>query len=270
MARLGTEIAFILRSLSSDSARMVRIEQVRSAFARAVRKVWSGNPTAVRLILKHTNAVYVRNDDRPRKGAAKDKPYIVCEVYSDDSTVRAELDTWQQILQLALAEQGVSFEEFRILPSKMGMKERHPFQKLLELDLTQMDALLRQEPAAAEAKGSAPLCDPSDLRRFAQAVGLTFGGSAPSVLAKMNAVSLVPAASDDALGGERRPSSFCCTVFSTEDTFEMLMARYRKKLCDNARLLGLRLRGLRVLPWKGSLDERAFPAAAAPAADDTN
>ena len=147
MARLGTEIANVLRNLSADSARMVRVNQVRQAYARAVRKVWKGNPGAVRLILEHTNAVYVRQDDRPRKGPDKDKPYILCEVYSDDSMVRAELDTWQQILQLSLVEQGIRFDEFRIFPSKLGMKERHPFQKLLELDLAAMDAMLDAPPS---------------------------------------------------------------------------------------------------------------------------
>ena len=121
---------------------MVRIDAVRQVYARAVRKVWKNNPGAVRLILEHTNAVYVRQDDRPRKGPDKDKPFIVCEVYSDDSMVRAELDTWQQILQLALVEQGIRFDEFRIFPSKLGMTERHPFEKLLGLDLAQLDAML--------------------------------------------------------------------------------------------------------------------------------
>lgn len=154
MARIGNEIANVLRGLSADSGRMVRIQQVQQGYARAVRKVWRSNPGAVRLILEHTNAVYVRKDDRPRKGPDKDKPYVVCEVYSDDSMVRAELDTWQQILELALAEQGISFEEFRIFPSKLGMKERHPYQKLLELDSAQMDAMLDASPSAKDGSVS--------------------------------------------------------------------------------------------------------------------
>lgn len=243
MARLGTEIAGVLRGLSADSARMVRIAQVRQAYARAVRKVWRNNPGAVRLILERTNAVYVRRDDRPRKGPDKNKPLIVCEVYSDDSMVRAELDTWQQILQLALVEQGIRFDEFRIFPSKLGMKERHPFQKLLELDLARMDAKLAEAPPSASPVAS-PESDEA-AAAFRRAVILTFGEAAESVLAKMDEVTFVPAVLDDEHRTARR--ALMCTVRTGEPTLERLLVRYRKNIRDNAAMLGLRIRSLRVV-----------------------
>lgn len=139
MARLGTEIDRVLSGLSADASRLVRINQMRQTFARAVAKIFSGNPDAVRLVLEHINAVYLREDTAPRKGPGKDEPYLVCEIYSDSAMVRSELDNWRQLLTLELLERGFVFEEMRIFPSKMGMKERHPYEKLLELDLENMD-----------------------------------------------------------------------------------------------------------------------------------
>ena len=243
MARIGTEIANVLRNLSADSARMVRINQVRDAYAYAVRKVWRNNPGAVRLILEHTNAVYVRKDDRPRKGPDKDKPFIVCEVYADDSMVRAELDTWQQILQLALVEQGIRFDEFRIFPSKLGMKERHPFQKLLELDLAQMDAKLDAAPPADIA--TTAQSDDEAYPIFKRAIYLTFGEAAESVLAKMGEVTFVPATARDESQRSSR-GAVLCTVRTSDPSLVRLLTAYRKDIRDNAAILGLRIRSLRV------------------------
>ncbi len=257
MAKLGTEIAFILNELSADAGRMMRIERMRQAFARAVRKLWAGNPAAVRLILQHINAVYVREDARPRKGPDKHKPYYVCEVYSDDSTVRAELDNWRQLLKLALIEQGITFDEMRIFPSKFGMKERHPFEKLLELDLEQMDEELRKEPL--DNVSTLMLSDDEKLAIFKRAIILTFPEQAEGVLDKMNAVSLtpVPPAGSGSVG--RGCGGEFCSIFSTEGTLHEVMMLYKKKMMDNAYRLGLKLRSIRVLEWSGPPEARAFP-----------
>lgn len=48
-------------------------------------------------------------------------------VYSDDSMVRSDLDARQEFLKMKLREAGEHVERFKILPSKMDMRTRHPF-----------------------------------------------------------------------------------------------------------------------------------------------
>ncbi|WP_165248556.1 hypothetical protein [Adlercreutzia sp. ZJ141] len=48
-------------------------------------------------------------------------------VYSDDSMVRSDLDARQEFLKMRLRESGEYIEKFKILPSKMDMRSRHPF-----------------------------------------------------------------------------------------------------------------------------------------------
>ncbi|WP_165042852.1 hypothetical protein [Adlercreutzia sp. ZJ138] len=48
-------------------------------------------------------------------------------VYSDDSMVRSDLDARQEFLKMKLRESGEYIERFKILPSKMDMRSRHPF-----------------------------------------------------------------------------------------------------------------------------------------------
>lgn len=258
MARLSTEIAFILNELSNDAGRMMRIEHMRQAFARAIRRLWANNPETVRFILSHINAVYIRKDDKPRKGPDKDKPFYVCEVYSDDSAVRAELDNWRQILEMNLHEQGLLFDEFRIFPSKFGMKERHPYEKLLELDFERMDEELRKD--APDNVSTLAISDSEKLNIFKRAIILTFPEHAEGVLDKMNAVGLTP---EPALGQgmpKRGRGGDFCNVFTTEETLHEVIMLYKKKIMDNSFRLGLRLRNIKVFRWNGPSEVRAFPS----------
>ncbi len=78
-------------------------------------------------LLAHTNAFYIRRDETPRKGPDKDKPYIVCEVCVDDAMAKSEINMRQELIKLALASEGIHFEEFRIITARGGMRSRHPF-----------------------------------------------------------------------------------------------------------------------------------------------
>lgn len=259
MARLSTEIAFVLSELSSDAGRMMRIEHMRQAFARAIRKLWANNPATVRFVLSHINAVYIRKDDKPRKGPDKDKPFYVCEVYSDDSGVRAELDNLRQILEMNLHEQGLSFDEFRIFPSKFGMKERHPYEKLLELDLERMDEELRKD--RSDNVSTLAISDSEKLNIFKRAIILTFPEHAEGVLDKMNAVGLTP---EPALGQgmvKRGRGGEFCNIYTTEETLHEVIMLYKKKIMDNSFRLGLRLRNIKVSRWNGLPEVKAFPSA---------
>lgn len=115
-----------MESLDADSAKLVQIALNNAKYRDAVKSIWK-DAEASQLILDHTNAFYVRVDELPKKGFPADADYVVCEVCVDDALVRSELDAHRELLQFALRSNGLSFEEFRIVPSRHGMKSRHPF-----------------------------------------------------------------------------------------------------------------------------------------------
>lgn len=126
MKSLSNCIDQLMKSLDADSAKLVQVALNNAKYKESVRAIWK-DEDASRLILEHTNAFYVRVDDSPKKGFPSDKSYVVCEACIDDPLVRSELDTHRELLQFALRSNGLTFEEFRIIPSRHGMRNRHPF-----------------------------------------------------------------------------------------------------------------------------------------------
>ncbi len=129
MQDLSKCVSAILGSLGPEAESVVKISSNNAIYAASVRDLWT-TETAVRLILDHTNAFYVRKDDRPRKGPDKDKPYIVCEICMDEPLVRSEMDARKEMMALRLKARGLDFNELRILPARRGMRKRHPFKDL--------------------------------------------------------------------------------------------------------------------------------------------
>lgn len=115
-----------MKSLDIDSAKQMQIALNNTRYREAVKSIWK-DAEASRLILDHTNAFYVRIDELPKKGFPADKDYVVCEVCIDDALVRSEVDAHRELLEFALRSNGLTFEEFRIIPARHGMRTRHPF-----------------------------------------------------------------------------------------------------------------------------------------------
>lgn len=128
MKKLSTSIESYIKAVCPDADKLISSTKRNAIYIKAVNKIWS-NGEAARLILDHTNAFYVRQDDRPKKGIYKDKPYIICEICIDDPAIRSELDVRRELLALALKEFGLTFEELQIRPARRGMRDRHPFRE---------------------------------------------------------------------------------------------------------------------------------------------
>lgn len=131
MIKLSTAINDYLKSVDADVAKGMRIAKNNNAFVNAVRHVWTDKDISS-FILCHTNAFYVREDTSPRKGSAKDEPYIVYEVCIDDPSVRSAVDMKREHLRLALVAEGLELNEFRIIPARWNMRKRHPFKDILD------------------------------------------------------------------------------------------------------------------------------------------
>ena len=123
---LSNCIEQLLDSLDADSAKLAQIAINNSRYKEAVKSIWK-DEDASRMILEHTNAFYIRKDELPKKGFSEADDYVVCEVCIDDALIRSEVDAHRELLQFALRSNGLSFEEFRIIASKHGMRKRHPF-----------------------------------------------------------------------------------------------------------------------------------------------
>lgn len=126
MQSLSKYLDDCFKELDGDASRFLRIAKNNDAYVEAVRTVWP-DEDAARLILDHTNAFYVRRDERPRIGPGKDRPYILCEICIDDALIRSELDTHKELLAMVLHQKGLSFNELRLIPARHGMRKKHPF-----------------------------------------------------------------------------------------------------------------------------------------------
>ena len=115
-----------IKAMDGNAAKFLRIAQNNDIYIESVKVVWPEREAA-RMILDHTNAFYVRKDDRPRIGPDKDKPYILCEICVDDALIRSELDTHKELLDIVLHQKGLTFNELRLIPARRGMKKKHPF-----------------------------------------------------------------------------------------------------------------------------------------------
>ena len=105
---------------SADEVRkQVKAAQIEEIYKNAVQSVF-GN--AAYLVLKHTNAVYCFTE----------KEITQFIVYANDSSIRSSLDARQELLKIALFKQGLQFSQFKVLPAKKSIKDRHPFEKVAQ------------------------------------------------------------------------------------------------------------------------------------------
>ncbi len=126
MKKLSSSIESYIRALCPDADKLIASTKRNANYVEGIRTVWK-DELAAKMILEHTNAFYIREDDRPKKGMFKDRPYILCEICIDDPAIRSEVDTRRELLTLALKKSGLSFDELIIKPARRGMRDRHPF-----------------------------------------------------------------------------------------------------------------------------------------------
>lgn len=117
MKSLAKSIEAFIASLTESNEyakKEKRAAFVQSTWQHAVQKVYGD---AAEFILSHTNAVYILFEQGEK----------CLVVYSDDSLVRSDLDARQEFIKLHFRSAGEDVASFRILASRFGMKDRHPF-----------------------------------------------------------------------------------------------------------------------------------------------
>jgi len=130
MRTLGSELhALSMRLGNADSnARIARrAAEVQAMFKDALEHVYRESAPYV---LDHVNAVYIKNE--MRTGAQEGEGgYKALYVYMDDGNFRSDVHSQQHFILLWLKERyGEDIEVFKTFPSRMGMKERHPYARI--------------------------------------------------------------------------------------------------------------------------------------------
>lgn len=238
MESLSTLSKQFLGSLGPEAAKMMRIQQIKERYRVAVKRTWRDNPAAADLVLAHTNGMYVTKDDRLRTGPDKHKDRIIFGVYLDDPVVRTEFDARQQLLVFALHQEGMGFDELRILPAKWDMRQRHAFPEYWG-----------EQPAAPVAASttsrSRPAEDVHRLDTLKKAVCLAFedDDDAWAVLERIEGAGFdvvrVPAEE----GQTEHSQAYWCHVY-VEDPAAMkaVLIAHGEAIKSKAYRLGLRLR----------------------------
>lgn len=127
MRKLGSEVSLLSMRLGNadPNARVARrAAEVQAMFKEAIEHIYKENAGYV---LDHVNAVYIKREQRPGSEDENDC-YKALYIYMDDGNFRSDVHSQQHFILLWLKEKhGEDIEVFKTYPSRMGMKDRHPY-----------------------------------------------------------------------------------------------------------------------------------------------
>lgn len=132
MPNLSTGLNALVAKWGPEAASALKRSRNRDRYRAAVMRTWRGRPEVARLVLMHTNGIYIAKDERPRKGPHRDRDWWVFGIYLDDPLVRTEVDAWQSVLLQCLQAEGLTVDELRFLPAKWDMRTRKLFPELAQ------------------------------------------------------------------------------------------------------------------------------------------
>lgn len=165
MKRLGGEIARVTGAWGSksDAARIARrAAEVQAMFKAALEHIYKDKAC---FVLDHVNAVYIKKEERA--GSVFKALYV----YMDDGNFRSDVHSQQHFIVLFLRERyGEEIELFKTYPSRMGMKNRHPYasssEELARLERVRPSIPLDERECAALDEMAAVIEEPRLRRRF--------------------------------------------------------------------------------------------------------
>ena len=245
MQSLSSGMQGFMATLGPEAARAMHIQQIRDRYRAAVQRTWSDNPAAARMVLAHTNGMYLQKDDRRRIGPDKHKDRIIFGVYLDDPVVRTEFDARQQLLALALRQEGMGFDELRILPATRDMRHRRAFPDVAEGAPAQPTP--QEDPATAETRRAAEQVARLDALKRAFCLAFEDAEEAWAVLAQVQGASLDEVRGNQDMRTSRAPL-WCHLYVRDVPAMQAVLARYGDAVKSQGRRVGLRIRGFMVHP----------------------
>lgn len=274
MQSVSTGIRRYLDTLDPTAAKAVRAARNNQRFAAAVERIWDDNPLAGDFVLAHVNSLFFAKEETPCKGGSAE--HRVLGVYLDDPAARAELNARRESLTLALLQDGFSFDEVRIIPSKLGMRERRAFPEVRE----RVERILSgeaplpdsskpvEESSEAEQLGSSRTAadEARLLETFKRAVCLAMGDidHAQAFLSRIEGAALI----ERYAAKKRRQGKaiFALHLFTCSPApMREVASTFGPSIMAHAKELGLNLTGIDVLESPPHLSGcQAFPAAGPP------
>ena len=234
MGSLNIELGRLMAATMPESAYALKVQQNLRAYERAVRRTWCHSDEAAALVLAHTNAFYVLRDERPRKGPRAEAP-LIGEVCIDDALVRSEVNAQRELLLHGLACEGVVAEELRIVASRRGMRDRHPFARMAEA------------PRGCQAALEAPARQRRERRDvLRRAFCLVFGERAPWVLGHVRAMEVEERLAGRRGVARRGEGRLAARLVVDDELTATLVGAHEQPLMAAARDLGLPLERLAV------------------------
>ena len=106
---------------ASSAKKAKRALQVRSMYKTVIEQVLASDPRGARVLLEHTNAVYIIHEER----RGQDRKVLI--VYVDEGVFAAELNGRREVIKMKFGLMGEELAEFRILVSRGEYKRNHPF-----------------------------------------------------------------------------------------------------------------------------------------------
>lgn len=274
MQSVSTGIRRYLDALDPTAAKAVRAARNNQRFAAAVERVWDDNPLAGDFVLAHVNSLFFAKEETPCKGGSA--VHRVLGVYLDDPAARAELNARRESLTLALLQDGFSFDEVRIIPSKLGMRERRAFpevrqrvERILsgETPLPASDRSAETNGAAEQFGSARSAADEARLlETFKRAVCLAMGDidHAQAFLSRIEGAALV----ERYAAKKRRQGKaiFALRLFTCSPApMREVVGTFGPSIMAHAKELGLNLAGIDIWESPSHLSGcQAFPAAGSP------
>ena len=241
MRHISQEASALLKDMPPQFAKKQGLMPLYQAFINCVRITWADNPPAANYLLAKVNAVYLRTEE-PRGGRLRDKPITVFEVMLSDAMSRSELNARRESLRLQLALCGYQCDEFRIGASKRGMLQRHPLEKLLEVQ----SAPVAPSAAASTGKKLRIVDEREALAILRRACVIVFEEEAPAVAAPILRahVTPVPFAGQPTEATKASRQRYYCDVTVGSVAAQQKLSASAEALRDKCYRLGLPRRKL--------------------------
>lgn len=135
----------------SSSRKARRAQQVKSMYKTVIEQMFAGNPASGKILLDHTNAVYIIRESKPCSDAK------VLVVYVDEGIYATELNARREVIKMKFSLMGEELSEFRILVSRGEYKRVYPYRQEAAMETgfrVCRKTLSEQEIAAVSAQAA--------------------------------------------------------------------------------------------------------------------
>ncbi len=264
MNSIGTELAQATGEMNKGFKKQLRISQNNSAYVDAVRSSCGENPDMANLIYEHTNAFYIKKDESPHKGSQKNESIYICELYIDDPIVRSEINMRREMLRLNLLIEGVDVDDIRIMASKMGMRERHPFRKYVGNSRNDQNKATTEKEQTS-VRNNIEIDKSRELETVKRAMCLVFKENAVDVLQNINAADVTLLQQKNEEARIEADQLYRLKIYSADELTRKILKANGQTIVSRCNELGLKISDIQIYKATKDIAKKvAFPPSGMP------